>query len=293
MNEENLFLEIEISEWNDFFKIDESFIKNYIFRGQSDKNWILSSSLERLLNRLHPDFIDNYLVPSQENEMLNEFKWKSKLFNINSIDESNNIEWLSLMQHYGAATRLIDFTDSFYISLFMAVFESSTDATIWCINKNVISNKTFQYYRENIEKSNSISQKELNEYSLSLANHFIKNSFSTEENRILLIRPQQINERLYRQQGLFIMPTNIKIPFTENLTSFIYNKNSINLTFEDFLDFSKKAKQNTISMLKFNISKDLYRTIIIKLKEMNINSESLFPGIEGLAKSLNYSKFNS
>ncbi len=291
--QENIFVETEISEWKDFFKIKESFIRNFIFRGQGDKDWTISSSLERLVNRLHPHFVDPFLIPSQEQQMLKEFKWKSKLFNISGIDKKDDIEWLSVMQHYGSATRLVDFTDSFYVAMFMAIFETSSDSAIWCINKPSLIKDVFTDYRNAREKVKSVSTESLNHFSLEVANHSISNSYNINEKKLLLIRPKEINERLYRQQGLFLMPVNIKVSFMDNLNSVINNSSSINLKFDRFIEFSNNSKQETITLLKINIPKHLHGNIIRNLKEMNINSESLFPGIEGLAKSLNYSLFNS
>lgn len=292
MNEEKIFIETEISEWKDFYKINENFLRNFIFRGQSDKNWQISSSLERLVNRLHPNYIDPYLIPLQEKNMLEEFKWKAKLFKIDGISEENNIEWLSIMQHYGSATRLVDFTDSLYVSIFMSIFESSTDASIWCLNKITISHNIFEYYRRNKEEITSIETKKLYEYSLNVANQSIEKAFNNDEKNIMIVRPKEINERLYKQQGLFLMSTNIKLPFMENLKSIINNDVPINMKFKDLADLSYTAKQNTIAIIKINIPRNLHKNIIRNLKEMNINSESLFPGIEGLAKSVNYSKMN-
>ncbi|OCA77558.1 hypothetical protein BBI01_03670 [Chryseobacterium artocarpi] len=291
--EDKLFLETEIHEWRDIFKINEKFIRQFVFRGQGDKNWTIVSSLERLVNRIHPNSIDPFLTPYQEQEMIKEFQWKSKLFNISNLNQEDYIEWLSIMQHYGASTRLVDFTDSFFIAAHMAIYESGSDSSIWCINKNLLTLDIFDHYRKNKNDVQSLGNDRLNEYSLEIANQSIQESFVTKEKRLLLIRPKSINERLYRQQGLFLMSTNIQVSFMENLQSLISNSTSKNIDFNELINTSNIGTQKTIALLKINIPRNLYRNIIANLKEMNIHSELLFPGIEGLAKSLNYSNFNS
>lgn len=293
MKEENLFIETTINEWRDIFKIDEKFIKQFLYRGQGNKDWLISSSIERLVSRLFPNFIDKDLLPSQESEMIKEFQWKSKLFNINGLKKEDYIEWLAIMQHYGACTRLIDFTDSFFVAAHMAIYESSTDASIWCINKNSLIINTFEHYKKNVQAVDTIGNDILNDYSLDVANDMIKNSFDIDEKGILLIRPKNINERLYRQQGIFLMSQNIKVPFMENLESLINNINPQNIDFDKFTQLSKKSGQRLIGLLKINVPRHIHTNIIRNLREMNINSELLFPGIEGLAKSLNYNDFNS
>src|SRR3954468_16115852 len=109
------FIETELSEWKDVFKLSDKLLNQLLFRGQANKNWKITSSLERLMNRLHPNFVDKAMIPVQEQEMIREFQWKYPLFKSKSIDGKNYVEWLSIMQHYGAATRLVDFTDSFFV----------------------------------------------------------------------------------------------------------------------------------------------------------------------------------
>ena len=39
------------------------------------------------------------------------------------VQDDNRLEWLALMQHYGAPTRLLDFTRSPYVACFFALEE--------------------------------------------------------------------------------------------------------------------------------------------------------------------------
>lgn len=286
------FIETELNDWKDIFKIDNKFLNEFLFRGQANKEWKLTSSIERLINRLHPNYPDKAILSSQEKSMIEEFQWKFQIFENTNISDQDYIEWLSIMQHYGAATRLLDFTDSFFVATFMALSDSVNDSSIWAINKHTITSDTFKLFSEKFSK-NSASRKEIDKYSLELANKAIRNAHNESEQKLLLIRPKKCNERIYRQQGLFLMPTNIQRPFMDNLSPFLDNKESLNIDFEDIIQISKNPyRQNEIAMIKINIPKNIHLSIISNLREMNIHSELLFPGIEGLAKSLNYSKFN-
>lgn len=68
--------------------------------------------------------------------MLDDFKYRFPLYDSSKkIDEENHVEWLALMQHYGAPTRLIDFTSSIFVALHFALDGSyDKDSVIWAIN---------------------------------------------------------------------------------------------------------------------------------------------------------------
>ena len=84
--------------------------------------------------------------------MIKEFKWKFPSYEKNLIPKDGElIEWLSIMQHFGAPTRLLDFSQSMYVALFMAMDNSFYENfSIWCINKNeLIFPISQKYIKEN------------------------------------------------------------------------------------------------------------------------------------------------
>lgn len=90
---------------------------HYIFRGQANARWGLQSSLERLLG--HSWAIDR--ARTSEDYALRSFKSKYRIYAGNEHQPQSKLSWLSAMQHYGAPTRLIDFTTSPYIALYFAL----------------------------------------------------------------------------------------------------------------------------------------------------------------------------
>ena len=85
-----------------------------------------------------------------ESQMMNDFKWKYPSYEKGRIpEEYESIEWLSLMQHYGSPTRMLDFSNSLYVALFMALDGSSSDKyAIGAINKNIIKGRLEEKYKE-------------------------------------------------------------------------------------------------------------------------------------------------
>jgi len=64
--------------------------------------------------------------------------------------------------------------------------------------------------------------------------------------------------------------------------------------FDDFIDYSNAQRHNQedISLIKIIIPKEKNYEIMKYLRAMNITTEILFPGLEGLAKSLNFARYN-
>ena len=137
------YITTEIKKWNDIFQLDQNFLKNFVFRGQNNSNWRLTTSLSRMIDRHHPGYHDKALPLFYETQMINDFKWKYPSYEKGRIPkEEESIEWLSLMQHYGSPTRMLDFSYSIYVALFMALDGSSSEkSAIWAINKSIIKNR--------------------------------------------------------------------------------------------------------------------------------------------------------
>lgn len=302
----NLIITTTMEKWNDIISFNPKFLKRFIFRGQSDSNWKLSTSLERLINCHNPNWIDPAVPGIYESEMLADFKWRYPLYEKYNIPElEDNVEWLTLMQHYGCATRLLDFTRSIFVALFMALDNSFTDSScIWALNKNIFTSKTFEIYRkeQNMKSPSSVPHSLLEQYSRDKANKLIGViPINDIEKELLIINPKYCNERISIQQGLFIMPTDIRVSFDDCLTSFIKNCNpapeEVKVKSKDLLDYSYDRwganAQNDILFFKFEIPNNFKFKLTQLLNQMNITSETLYPGLVGMAKSLNSLRHNT
>src|ERR1035438_3633471 len=86
--------------------------ERWIFRGHSNAKYCLSPSLERFANEIRkpggPPFAEAYVE--------REFKRRAHQYIQNPPRDKENLEWLALMQHYGAPTRLLDWTRSAYVA---------------------------------------------------------------------------------------------------------------------------------------------------------------------------------
>lgn len=64
---------------------------------------------------------------------MREFQRKAALYIEHEPDKDNFLEWLSLMRHCGAPTRLMDWTYSFFIAVYFALAEK-LDGVVWALD---------------------------------------------------------------------------------------------------------------------------------------------------------------
>ncbi len=255
---ENLF---EYFQKNDF--------RDWIFRGQH-VDWVLSTALERACK--NSGLINVNDSQKIEDSMIREFK---RLYDGSDRDrvEKDTLYALSVMRHHGAPTRLLDFTYSKYVGIYLALeYANDNDVendmkscAIWCINQEWLKGVI-----KNISQINKlIEQREKDELRndktfrpLYLENKY---DFVGWEN------PLALHQRLHIQQGTFLCPGNIGKPFMENLKEL-------------------KGWNDRSSIIKVicRMTVDDLHSAIEECVRMNISRESLFPGLDGFAQSMKY-----
>ena len=94
------------------------------FRGHTDSSWKLTPKLYR-----------KEYQGADENEIRQEFQSRA-LQLIQGRMPTDKWEWYFLMQHYGAPTRLLDWTDNPLVGIYFAVVDhpGTCDAAVWVLN---------------------------------------------------------------------------------------------------------------------------------------------------------------
>ncbi len=302
MSIQNTYLEVKIDNWNDIFSIDHHFLAPFYFRGQNNINWTLQTSIERIQEKHYP-YYKQY--DTNEKWMIHEFRRKFHLYSQTITPNfEDNFEWLAIMQHYGAPTRLLDFTESIFISAYFAVEEHNDYATIWAVNWHKLRDNLHSKFKLSYKKGAVLKDIVDNEHRI-LANKFIAKEYNSIKNpasSIIPLEPKFCNDRLAKQQGLFLMPTNSELSFMENLEK-AFNRNNSDFQKIDihqlqeiskFKEENRRSLRNRETLKHPNIEIDVIKFVVDNrlkyieksLKRMNITAETLFPGLEGLAKSL-------
>lgn len=86
--------------------------KGWLFRGHRCPAWTLETSLERTSKRCGIPKAD------YERAVWKEYRRHAHTYTTRVPADSDTLEWLAFMQHYGAPTRHLDFSYSFWIALF-------------------------------------------------------------------------------------------------------------------------------------------------------------------------------
>jgi FRG domain len=263
----------------------------WAFRGQESSEWDLSTTLQRAGQQ---EGGTNPLLSSIEDQIVEAFQRRAHHYLPGPPPLENLIEWLALIQHYGGPTRLLDFTHSFYVAAFFAIEKATAESAVWCVD-------TYELYRAATSKLGLDTNRTFVPYwqvsyrTGLVAQEIIKNKrHSAYERFVFEAQPFRLNERLAVQQGVFLCPLSVDVPLMESLAG------TLKFQLSDFAT----AKVQTLDSLTRGVSlgEALKGCSVIKvllpvtthhdalhdLWKMNISAATLFPGLDGFARSLRH-----
>jgi hypothetical protein len=249
----------------------------FVFRGARDGGQVLRATLERCAERVQ------WQGPRQalEDGLLHEFQRRAHHYVADLPPRDATLEWLALMRHHGAPTRLLDWTYSFWVALFFALEESRAAGTgtaaVWaldrwqihCCHLALLSPEELTLRRQDTHTSD--------------ARNFAR-FYRQERHLIFFENPFRLNERLALQQGLFALHANVEGTFED-----------------DLLNMYEEARARRPALLpsppeapllyRVEIPHALVGSAIRELHRMNISRATLFPGLDGFAQSLGNTAF--
>jgi len=234
---------------------------NYFYRGQADASWPLQSSLERVVGA-------NWSADKArqfEDFSLKSFCSKFHLYDRENIQPSSKLAWLSVMQHYGVPTRLLDFTESPYVALYFALEASAPslkrDMALYAIDYSAVLDQSIEHIRSKdsgfvetratlFDRQDEVFDGVVDRFSYDIA---------------WIGEPKLLNARLDRQAGSFLLSGNRALRIEDILASSLYS---------------------SVDMRKIVIGGDLVTGIFALLRKMNITSKSLYGDLDGLARAI-------
>jgi hypothetical protein len=247
-----------------------TFGSSFIFRGHMDMTWTLSSSLTRI-GHISPKTLEDQMLahfPRRAAEYL-PFQQLPK--------GASTLRWLSLLQHYGAPTRLLDCTRSPYVALFFAiettpVRPSAAAPAVWIVDAaqlkqallNAVDSRTLKLTDDDdMPIDGSYALQVAGTRDDLVAHDVIHTRPATPI--VVVLEPWQIDARQAAQQSVFLCQGDLTQPLTQNM------------------ECSGVDLKRTLTRLSFPWT--CRPALLAELRRMNVTSEALFPGLDGYARS--------
>ncbi|WP_420148211.1 FRG domain-containing protein [Spirosoma sp.] len=227
----------------------QRFRPSFAFRGLPDDSYTLNTSLMRMGA--------NYA--QIEGHLLRNFK-KYALRNV--IERDSFWYWLSVAQHHGLPTRLMDWTFSPYVALHFVTANPDRydrDGIIWCLDYKKVHQQLPDTLSALLEKEGAdVFTIDM----LTPIQSLREFDDQAEEPFALFFEPPSIDDRIVNQYALFSV---ISDP-TVSLGGWLEQRPDV--------------------YRKISIAKELKWEIRDKLDQANINERVLFPGLDGLSRWL-------
>jgi FRG domain-containing protein len=258
-NTPSTFRIIEIDTWSDYQKVvTGSELRGWAFRGQRDAGWRLESSISRLLRQYS---IDRRAWVAQERRVHRIFQRKAHLFLSHVPPADDDFQWLALMQHHGSPTRLLDFTWSPFVAAFFALESATGPAAVWAVSVPLL-------WRERFRLLDDRRQVTVADLSLKTPGNYERWFLEGSMPFLFPGEPLVMNQRLVAQSGTFVVPSVLDRAVEDIINT--YTRPSHTLV---------KLTLNTVKMRD---------EAMYALYSMNVSHATLFPGLDGMARSLAY-----
>ena len=250
------FHTVNINSWPELVEIiDELQVHTdslvWYLRGQADASWQLVPSIVRIFS---PCCIDAGTAYEIEQVALGLFQSQAHLYLKPDLIDQNSwacVAWWSLMQHYSCPTRLLDWTRSPYVAAYFAVNQQNEkDGAIWYFPAPALEQEMHKSYGPLDLKSEKAFGP------------------SASAQAVYPVLGFQHTQRSAAQQGVFTVATNI-------LTDHGAAINGV---------LACRPKREQLARLVIPAAKKL--DFLSRLHTMNITAKTLFPGIDGVGRSV-------
>ncbi|MDE5051741.1 FRG domain-containing protein [Niallia taxi] len=227
---------------------------SFLYRGVDSYKFDLETSLMRIKN------------PDMESHLLRNFQKYAR----STLKDNNNIwELLSVAQHYGLPTRLLDWSFSPYVALHFATSDTSkynVDGAIWCLDIMKVQELLPTAYKDELDRvqsnvftvdmlkkivnpDNAVNTMDLTDFDCS----------KSSDDFIICLEPPSMDERIVNQYAIFTVMTNPNRKLNDLL-----------------IDKPEMYK-------KIIIPKELKLEIRDKLDQANMNERMIYPGLQGIS----------
>lgn len=225
------------------------------FRGAGNANYKLLPSLYR-----HPVITDSSTLIAQEQEILKRFKQRSLPYLTRTTTE--DWDFFFIMQHFGVPTRLLDWSENPFVSLYFALASAkadsggnyTNDAAVWVLFPKIWNEKAL----EDISISDVLSPDD------SLMTGYKPSSPRMRSNSVAIYGNHN-SARIVAQKGAFVLFGRDMVSMENVFTRDSYPTNCLR---------------------KLIIPAASIQPMLIALSRIGITDSVVFPDLEGLAKEI-------
>ena len=244
---------LNLTRWSEFVEQTDA-LQGWAFRGQVSAQWPLVPSLTRRLQQFCPDA---RLWPLREARSMRVFRRKAHNYLVERGALDDDLRCQALMQHHGSTTRLMDFSKSPFVAAFFALESASRDVAVFALNTPDLWHRTPSF-------DPALTRARIDPR---LPGNFERYFQGNKLPLLWFGEPSEMDSRLIAQSGLFVVPGVLD----QSLDAICdHYGGSDNLLTKFVLPLSMRDEA----------MKALYR--------MNVTYATLFPDLDGLARSVSY-----
>jgi hypothetical protein len=240
------------------------------FRGEESAAWLLSGTA--LQPKLYRKRSNPKVILDLEAEMRVEFRRRGAQL-ITERTPVDKWEWYFLMQHYGAPTRLLDWSDAALVGLYFAVSKrgvdrdknADADAAVYMLDPYWLNEQAFKEVSQVADEYRALGSA-LSDWEEAKP-YLSDDEFENEELGVicpLAIDPPHFSRRFAAQRSCF--------------TIFGRDMDGLKLV----------ANRLDAHLVKFDVKKESIPAIKRDLRWAGISEDTIFPDLEGLGRELSY-----
>ena len=275
-----IFAVVEPVSWAATVELSHGLV-NWMFRGQASADWPLATTLERKAEQSNCAADQ---IRGRERWILRNFQRRMHHYLPNTPTDEGGLDRLARLQHHGGPTRLLDWTYSFYIAAYFAMESATTDAAVWAVNVLGLDVAVR-------ERLGSCVKATVPALLLKRNGEIAEKILAQRESSpmVLHVEPYALSERLSIQQGTFLFKADVQSSFMRNFAA-TWNVDPLRFT-----EPQKSIEPDDVvgafggfQVLKILLPRSRHTSALNDLWKMNIHAGTLFPGLDGFARSLQH-----
>jgi FRG domain len=245
--------ELRVSTWEEFNAWNAS-RDGWAFRGEQDASWPLISSLARRLAQMK---VARALWREREERALRVFRRKAHVYLPDRSVLEDTLRCLAMMQHHGAPTRLLDFTKSPFVAAYFALENALSDCAVYALNTPLLA--TLAASHDETLTRDAVDPR--------LPGNFERWFTAGTQPLVWFGEPSEMDRRLVAQSGLLVVPGVIDTPLDTLLATY---------------------RSPAPLIEKVVLAHAMRAAAMHALYRMNVTQATLFPDLDGLARSIAY-----